>query len=45
MLSKAFPGYQADVIPKEMAEFILDFINKGSKIMNGQIIKVTKSNP
>ena len=45
MLSKAFPGYQADVNPKEMAEFILDFINKGSKIMNGQIIKVTKSNP
>lgn len=45
MLSEAFPGYQADVSPKEMAEFILDFINNGSKIINGQIIKVTKSNP
>jgi 3-oxoacyl-[acyl-carrier protein] reductase len=45
MLSKAFPGYEADVKPIEMAEFIIDFINKGSKIMNGQIIKVTKTNP
>jgi len=45
MLSKAFPGYQADVNPEEMAEFILDFIINGSKIINGQIIKVTKSNP
>ncbi len=45
MLSKAFPGYEADVKPLEMAEFIMEFILKGSKIMNGQIIKVTKSNP
>ena len=45
MLSKAFPGYNADVKPSEMADYIVDFIENGSKILNGQIIKVTKSNP
>ena len=45
MLSKAFPGYNADVKPSEMAEYIVDFIENGSKMLNGQIIKVTKSNP
>lgn len=45
MLSKAFPGYNADVKPSEMADYIVDFIENGSKMLNGQIIKVTKSNP
>ncbi|MBM78925.1 MAG: short-chain dehydrogenase [Crocinitomicaceae bacterium] len=45
MLSKAFPGYNAEVKPSEMADYIIDFIENGSKMLNGQIIKVTKSNP
>ena len=45
MLSKAFPGYDSGVEPAEMADFIVDFIENGSKLVNGQIIKVTKSNP
>lgn len=45
MLSKAFPGYNADVKPSEMADYIVDFIENSSKMLNGQIIKVTKSNP
>ena len=45
MLSKAFPGYKAQVDPNEMASFIFDFANNSSKVFNGKVIPVSSSNP
>ncbi len=45
MLNKAFPGYIADISPEKMASFIVNFVKSSSDIINGQIIRVTKSNP
>ena len=45
MLNKAFPGYKANISPEEMAQYIINFVNPGGNIMNGQVIKVTNSNP
>ena len=45
MLNKAFPGYKANISPEEMAQYIINFVNSGGNIMNGQVIKVTNSNP
>lgn len=45
MLNKAFPGYKANISPEEMAQYIINFVNTGGNIMNGQVIKVTNSNP
>ena len=45
MLNQAFPGYQAQVNPKEMASFIYGFANNSSKVFNGKVIPVSSSNP
>ena len=45
MLKKAFPDYSADISPEEIAKYILDFSSIGGKLMNGQVIPVTKSTP
>ena len=45
MLSKAFPGYKAQVDPNQMASFIFDFANNSSKVFNGKVIPVSSSNP
>jgi NAD(P)-dependent dehydrogenase (short-subunit alcohol dehydrogenase family) len=45
MLEKAFPGYQAPVSAREMAEFIFDFASKQAKFINGKIIPVSVSTP
>ena len=45
MLNKAFPGYKANISPEEMAQYIINFVNPGGNIMNGQVIKVTNSSP
>ena len=45
MLDKAFPGYQAPVDAKEMAEFISDFALTGHKFFNGKILPVAITNP
>ena len=45
MLNKAFPGYKANISPEEMAQYIINFVNSVGNIMNGQVIKVTNSNP
>lgn len=45
MLAKAFPRYIAPYTPEQMAEFILNFIEKSSRMMNGKIISVSASNP
>lgn len=45
MLEEAFPAYKAPVKPSDMAKFIFDFANKGTKYFNGKIIPVSLSNP
>lgn len=45
MLNEAFPGYVAPVSPSEMAEYIFNFDQNASKVINGKIIPVANSNP
>lgn len=45
MLNEAFPGYVAPVSPSEMAEYIFQFDQNASKVINGKIIPVANSNP
>ena len=45
MLNNAFPGYVADTKAHEMATFIVEFANSSSNIINGQVLRVSKSNP
>lgn len=45
MLSKAFPGYEAPVIPSQMAEYIAGFALNTSAVINGKIIPVSLSTP
>jgi 3-oxoacyl-[acyl-carrier protein] reductase len=45
MLETAFPGYQAPVSGKEMAEFIFNFATQQGKFINGKIIPVSVSTP
>lgn len=45
MLAEAFPGYQAPLSPKQMAEYIFDFALKGQQYYNGKILPVSSSTP
>lgn len=45
MLNEAFPGYQAPVSAKEMADYIFNFALTGNKYHNGKIIQVSLSTP
>ncbi len=45
MLAEAFPGYQAPLSPKQMAEYIFDFTTKGHQYYNGKILPVSSSTP
>lgn len=45
MLKQAFPEYEANTSPKEMASFIVDFALKTGLMMNGKIIPVSSSTP
>ena len=45
MLQEAFPGYQAPISPKEMADYIFNFALSGNKYHNGKIIQVSSSTP
>jgi short-subunit dehydrogenase len=45
MLKEAFPDYNADTNPDEMAKYIIDFALNGSKLFNGKLISVSNSNP
>lgn len=45
MLSDAFPGYKAEILPEEMASYIIDFTLHASKYMNGKIIPVSLTTP
>ena len=45
MLKEAFPDYNAETKPEEMANYILDFAINGNKLFNGKLISVSNSNP
>ena len=45
MLSQAFPGYQAPLTAREMAEFIVDFSVRGHRWFNGKVLPVSLSTP
>lgn len=45
MLEEAFPGYQANVLPNEMASYIKEFALTGNQFYNGKILPVANSTP
>jgi NAD(P)-dependent dehydrogenase (short-subunit alcohol dehydrogenase family) len=45
MLHEAFPGYQAPISAKEMADYIYDFSLNGNKYYNGKVLQVSSSTP
>lgn len=45
MLSEAFPGYQAPLIPQQMAAFIANFSLTAHEYMNGKVLPVSLSTP
>ncbi|AUC15545.1 short-chain dehydrogenase [Tenacibaculum sp. SZ-18] len=45
MLEEAFPGYQAPITAKEMADYIFNFALSGNKIYNGKVLQVSSSTP
>jgi len=45
MLEKAFPGYQAPISPKQMANFIYSFAKYSSTFINGKVIPVSLNTP
>ncbi|MDE1207024.1 SDR family NAD(P)-dependent oxidoreductase [Tenacibaculum larymnensis] len=45
MLEEAFPGYEAPLSAKEMANYIFDFALTGNKYYNGKVLQVSNSTP
>ena len=45
MLEEAFPGYEAPISAKEMAEYIYNFTLTGHKFYNGKVLQVSSSTP
>lgn len=45
MLAEAFPGYDAPVSAKEMADYIYNFSLTGNKFYNGKILEVSSTTP
>ena len=45
MLAEAFPGYQAPITAKEMADYIFNFALTGNKYFNGKVLQVSSTNP
>lgn len=45
MLEEAFPGYQADIQPQQMAQYIADFSLSANQYINGKVIEVSTSTP
>ena len=45
MLQEAFPGYEAPLSAKEMAEYIWNFALTGNKFYNGKVLQVSSSTP
>lgn len=45
MLQEAFPGYQAPISAKAMADYIFNFALTGNQFYNGKILQVSSSTP
>jgi len=45
MLQEAFPGYEAPITAKEMAEYICNFALTANKYYNGKVLQVSSTNP
>jgi len=45
MLKEAFPDYDSDTKPHEMAKYILNFALNNSKLFNGKLVSISNSNP
>ena len=45
MLQEAFPGYEASVSAKEMADYIFNFSLTGNKYYNGKVLQVSATTP
>ena len=45
MLEEAFPGYQAPISPKEMANYFLNFISQKPSVYKGKVIPVSVNTP
>lgn len=45
MLEEAFPGFKVPTTPESMANYILDFAEKGGKFYNGKLLQVSNSTP
>ena len=45
MLEEAFPGYQAPVGPRPVAEYIAQFALHGQEFYNGKVLQLSKSVP
>lgn len=45
MLQEAFPGYEAPISAKEMADYIFNFALNGNKYHNGKVIQVSATTP
>lgn len=45
MLNQAFPGYEAQVSPKEVAVFVKEFSAHSGKLINGQVLPIASSTP
>ena len=45
MLEEAFPGYQAPITAKDMADYIMDFALNGQRYYNGKLLQVSSTTP
>ncbi len=45
MLQEAFPGYEAPLSAKDMADYICNFALTGNKYYNGKVLQVSSSTP
>ena len=45
MLQEAFPGYEAPLSAKEMADYIYNFALTGNKYFNGKVLQVSSTTP
>ncbi len=45
MLAEAFPGYQAPLLPQQMAQYIFDFVLTGNQFFNGKVLQVSSTTP
>lgn len=45
MLASAFPGFETDITPERIAEYIFHFTTEDYKLLNGKIIELTATTP